>query len=71
MEDDRVTSVLRSVLEHLNYARTLLHDLANSDQENLTVPALAAEQAVEMDIRHAQRDMRTVMSNWPTMGGAV
>jgi hypothetical protein len=71
-ESARVASVILAAREHLDYARTLLHDLVNSvDQNTLAVTAIAAEQAVEMDIRHAGRDLTTLGFYLPKDGGAV
>jgi hypothetical protein len=71
MESDRVSLVIKAAVEHMEYARQLLHNLVNSDPDHLPVTALAAEQAVEMDLRHAITDTGTLSGYMPTMGGAV
>ena len=68
----RAAAVIASAREHLDYAQRLLHSLVNSlDPEDLPVTAIAAEQAVEMDIRHAGRDLTTLGFYLPKDGGAV
>ena len=75
-EADRVALVIKSAVEHLNYARDLLHAVINADVEHASYPAIAAEQAVEMDIRHAVSDAGTLLGYLgqhpqASMGGAV
>jgi hypothetical protein len=65
-------AVLAAAREHLDAARQLLHDLVNEvDQDTLAITAIAAEQAVEMDIRHAGRDLTTLSFYLPADGGAI
>lgn len=71
-ESDRVAVVLRSIVEHLDYARHLAHDLVNSvDPNTLPITVIASEQAVEMDLRHAETDLADVRRYWPTAGGTT
>jgi hypothetical protein len=70
-ESDRVSIVLKLAVQHMEYARQILHDLINSDPDHMPVTAIAAEQAVEMDLRHAVADTAVLTGYIPTMGGAV
>lgn len=70
-DDRRTLIVLSAVRQHLDYARTLVHELVNSYEESVTTPAIASEQAVEMDIRHALTDLVTFANALNKMGGAL
>lgn len=66
---DRAARVVAALLEHLEYARQLAHDLINSFPD-AEVTAIAAEQSVEMDLRHAVRDATLFAGYLPKDGGA-
>lgn len=72
MDAESIADIVLAARVHLDAARQLLHDLVNNvDQATLSVTAIAAEQAVEMDIRHAGRDLTTLGFYMPKDGGAV
>jgi hypothetical protein len=64
-ESDRAVFVLRAALEHFEYGRKLIHDLINSYGDTASVGAIAAEQAIEMDLRHAVTDTAVFARNLP------
>lgn len=69
-EDDRGVRVVKAILEHIDYARRLAHDLINS-YPNAPITALASEQAAEMELRHAVLDVNLLAGYLPKDGGAV
>lgn len=71
-ESSRAELVVRDVLAHIDYARRTLHALVNSIPDNeITTPQIAAEQATEMDLRHAMADAATFLGAFGKFGGAV